>query len=231
MIKVQRPEAVYFLPHGLPPRKVERFTQNGSEPWLREFIPTLLAERPGSVISAGAYVGGLLPTLSKCSTKVYAWEPIQEHFECVRHMLVTNNINNVILHNAALGNGHQDLDLTTGCEGAEWLGGDSCVILNGALTSPRLEQGQWRWRKQTASQHTIDDFTYGPISVLQLDLEGYELQALQGAFNTIRKHCPIIIIEHNANAARYLNTLGYTKIQEHAGDVVYKYTKGEHYGS
>ena len=227
MIEVKRPEATYFLPHGLPQRKIDRFTINGSEPWLREYMCTLLAERPGSVISAGAYVGGLLAPLSAHATIVYAWEPVHEHYSCVERMLAVNGIYNVVLRQAALGKSHRKLQMTTGCEGAELLGGDSCVITEQGLASPRLTQGSWTWTAHTVAQHMIDDFDYDNLSILQLDLEGYEYAAIQGAVHTIQQHRPIIIAEHNDDlVAATVEGLGYSVLQERAGDVVYKYTKG-----
>lgn len=228
MIVVTRPEATYFLPHGLPQSKIDRFTTEGSEPWLRNHMSELLDQRPGSVISAGAYVGGLLPTISKHATAVYAWEPVHEHYACVERMLAVNTITNVVLRNAALGNTHTPLEITTGCTGADWLGGDSCILDAQGLASPRLTQGTWHWRTQHTQQHTIDDFDYEDLSILQLDLEGYEHQALQGATNTIRKHLPTIIAEHNDDGVeQYLFDLGYALAYSHAGDDVYKYTKGQ----
>ena len=227
MIKVQRPEAVYYLPQGLPQKNIKRFEQEGSEPWLRNRMIELLNHRPGSVISAGTYVGGLLPYLSKHASVVYAWEPVKEHYKCTKKMLRTNSIANVLLHHAALGNAHTPIDITTGCEGSDWLGGASSVVIDDVVVSPLLSQGNWQWRTQTVTQNCIDDFEYDNLSILQLDLEGYELTALQGAVHTIKQHTPWIIVENPSTELNsWLETHSYSFQEHYAGDSVYKYTKG-----
>jgi len=68
----------------------------------------------------------------------------------------------------------------------------------------------------------IDSFSYNfknRISVIKIDVEGYETKAIRGAINTIKKHRPILIIEiwkHNYNDVRnILASIHYTvyKIQ------------------
>lgn len=227
MITVTRPEAKYYLPKGLSSKNIDRFKQQGSEPWLNMRMPQLLQERPGSVISAGTYVGGLLPMLSKHASTVYAWEPVKEHHACTQKMLRINRIPNVILHRAALGNSNDGIDITTGCSGSKWLGGASSIIVNGEVVSPLLTTGTWKWRTQHVAQHCIDDFEYDNLSILQLDLEGYELPALQGSLRTLRTHKPVLIIENpNSELDMWIQEQGYSLLEHYAGDSVYKYTKG-----
>lgn len=227
MIKVKRPEGIFFLPTGLPKHYIQRFKKDGSEPWLRQHMCELLAQRPGSVISAGTYVGGLLPTVSRCASTVYAWEPVQQHYACTKQMLRKNRIQNVILHHAALGNSRNNLDITTGATDGAWLGGASSIIEQDVPVSPLLTTGAWSWRTEQVVQNRIDDFVYENLSILQLDLEGYELPALQGAESTIAQHRPWIIVENpNQELDSAITGWGYTLEQHCAGDSVYKYTKG-----
>jgi len=227
MLKVKRPEGIFFLPTGLPKHNIERFKKDGSEPWLRQHMCELLAQRPGSVISAGTYVGGLLPDLSRCASTVYAWEPVQEHYRCTKQMLRKNRIQNVILHHAALGNSRNSLHITTGATDGVWLGGACSIIEQDQPVSPLLTTGQFRWRTEEVVQNCIDDFVYENLSILQLDLEGYESQALEGAVKTVAQHRPWIIVENPSQELdRTIASWGYTLEQHYAGDSVYKYTKG-----
>jgi len=54
----------------------------------------------------------------------------------------------------------------------------------------------------------IDDLGLDVCSLIHLDIEGFELFALQGALQTIRKCKPVIVVEYfEQNAARYDWTL------------------------
>ena len=57
---------------------------------------------------------------------------------------------------------------------------------------------------------TIDAFTYSSLILIQLDIEGFELNALQGAEKTIKQHRPIIAIEDNKlNCSEFLGSCDY----------------------
>jgi hypothetical protein len=59
----------------------------------------------------------------------------------------------------------------------------------------------------------LDDFEINNCSLLKIDVEGHELQLLEGAINTIRRGQPLILIEireQNMPAVcRLLESLGY----------------------
>ena len=78
---------------------------------------------------------------------------------------------------------------------------------------------------------TIDDLDIKDVDLIQFDLEGYELFALQGAVNTIQNYKPLIVLETNdlcLNFGYSLNDLdnwiysiGYKKIKEWKDDTAY----------
>ena len=83
----------------------------------------------------------------------------------------------------------------------------------------------------------IDDLNLAECDLIHLDIEGYELRALEGAFNTIIKLRPVIVLEFYASwAARYnttlvdienfLHSVGYEFFEDvpnAQGDKVYKF--------
>ena len=222
MIQIDRPEAVYWLPQGSTQRSIDRFTQEGSEPWLRNRMCELLEQRPGCVISAGCYVGGLLPWLSKYAQQVWSWDAVSEHVACAQRMLGHNAIGNCTIRHAALGDCKGTATITTGCSDAEWLGGASCLVIDGKLTSPVLSDlTKWKLRTQQVPQHTLDSYKFSYLSILQLDLEGTEHLALAGAAQTVERWNPIIIIENNPQAHTLLTDWGYTAQETHGSDTVY----------
>jgi FkbM family methyltransferase len=220
MKRIDRPEAVYWFPSGVT-HNVDRFIRDGAEPWLRHRMLALLEQRPGSVISAGSYVGGLLPWLTSRSEWIWSWEAVAEHVACTQQMLDYNNITNVSLVHAALGEAPGVAAITTGCVGSNWLGGASCIVRDAQPISPVVDLSKWTLRIQHTPQATIDSGDYPNLSILQLDIEGAEHLALQGAVQTIDRWNPTVIIENNTQADKLLSKWGYTPIESYAGDTIY----------
>jgi FkbM family methyltransferase len=84
---------------------------------------------------------------------------------------------------------------------------------------------------QSCKNITIDSILFSQkVGLIKIDIEGHELQALKGAFETIDKHLPCIIAEHHTNeehleVMKYLKQFGYylaTIIEEDNLNYVYK---------
>lgn len=72
---------------------------------------------------------------------------------------------------------------------------------------------------------TIDTLNLNACSFIQFDLEGYELPALKGAINTIKKFKPVISCENgNADILDFLKQFGYTSVDQSVADTIYKVT-------
>lgn len=62
----------------------------------------------------------------------------------------------------------------------------------------------------TIPQLMIDDFDLPACDLIQLDIELYEIHALRGAVNTIKKFKPVIAVENNnPEIVEFLTDLGY----------------------
>ncbi len=60
---------------------------------------------------------------------------------------------------------------------------------------------------------TIDSFELENVTFIKYDIEGYELKALKGSEQTIKKHSPVVVIEQNRgniHAQELLESWGYT---------------------
>lgn len=60
---------------------------------------------------------------------------------------------------------------------------------------------------------TIDSFNFPVIDLLQLDVEGYEQKALEGAVETINRCNPVIVVERNSSE-KFLQSLGYRFVEQ-----------------
>ena len=159
------------------------------EPRTIEFIRANC--RDGDIVHAGAYFGDFLPALStRCSdgSKIWAFEPNSENFRCAKKTLEINGIVNVELMRAGLGAERGSSRIKVTDNKGRALGGGSRITLNLESNS----QGS-----EPIDIVTVDEVVgvRRSVSIVQLDVEGHEKEALMGALETIRRCRPILILE------------------------------------
>lgn len=158
------------------------------EPETIEFIISNCGN--GDVVHAGTYFGDFLPALSSGApnAKVWAFEPNPENYRCASITLVINGITNVVLTNAGLGAKQECLLMKTADENGRSLGGASRIIASDLGEVPGTDNVQIV---------AVDDVLGADrnVSIIQLDVEGHEKEALTGALKTIQRCLPIIILE------------------------------------
>lgn len=147
----------------------------------------------GDVLHAGAFFGDFLPALSKSvdvDALVWAFEPNSENYECGRKTIEMNGLRNVVFRRNALGSVDEDVFIRTSDTLGKRLGGASCVV-----EDPRLDDvGEW------VRCVRIDDVLprHRRVSVVHLDVEGFEDRVIEGAYETISRWRPVLIIEDPA---------------------------------
>lgn len=163
-----------------------------------------------TVVQAGAHLGLWPLRLAAHYRRVVAFEPIAENFECAQKNIAAAA--NIELHAAALGAapGAAAFNYTTKSTGTHHvraLAGDGVpVTCIDALQLPRVD-------------------------AVFLDVEGFEIPALRGAWQTIARDRPLLVVEENQCAARYgyadgdvaklLAPLGYRMVERYASDRIY----------
>jgi len=162
----------------------------------------------GDVIHAGTYFGDFLPAIANniaAGAKIWAFEPKKEHYFCAVETLKLNKIDNTSLMNVGLGaeQGTQILQTTTD-DGRVWGGGSRIVSENKPNDCT-----------EEISVVTIDGIIPDNrmVSILHLDVEGFETSALVGAKETIKRCLPILILETMPTASwikNNLSPLGYS---------------------
>lgn len=195
--KVVQERGDFFVPDYAKHRPACRAVMAGGvyEPATHRIIHDLMQHRGGSMVHAGTFFGDMLPSFSRsCPGTVYAFEPVLENYVLAKLCVEANNLGNVYLLNAGLsdraGIGHID----TGNPGQAHRGGASRLAASG----------------QQVSLMTIDSLGIEDIAIIQLDVEGHELPALNGARATIERAAPIILVEDNPRVcAPFLRDLGY----------------------
>ena len=168
----------------------------------------------GDIVHAGTYFGDFLPALSRSRTndaKIWAFEPNLENYRCALITTYINDLQNVELMNAGLGERKDSVSMMTKDKDGQSLGGASRILDQETENkSPYLE---------TVEIVSVDEIVPASrnVSIIQLDVEGHEKQALTGALKTIQRCRPIIILETLPESGWFAETilkLGYRVIQE-----------------
>lgn len=212
---VQFDGAVYYVPRYGAHRPVARrilHKQYVSQP-LHDLVETVMTRRPGSMVHAGAFFGDMIPSFArKTPGTLYAFEPVLENYLMARTATTENDLPNVMLMHAGLGTEPGLARIETRRRFGH-RGGTAQIVSD--LARPTFAV-------QPIALVSIDQFAIADLSLIQLDVEGYELPILQGAVETIKKRRPVIVIEDDRkNCAGFLGGLGYAEVAQIGRDHVY----------
>lgn len=169
-----------------------------------------------AVVQAGGNLGIFPKRLAEEFAAVYTFEPDRELFGCLEHNAPEPNI---IPVNAALGCSREPVALD--CRRRDGSGRpvhEGLTHISGPGKIPQV---------------LVDDLQLEACNLIYLDIEGYELNALKGAENTINRHHPVLALESNGNIgyyeatrkqlAQWVGAHGYRKLIRMHGDDVYVY--------
>jgi FkbM family methyltransferase len=143
----------------------------------------------GDVVHAGTFFGDFLPGLSRAlhpDARLWAFEPSRENFLCAQQTIALNELANVNLTHAGLG--------------ARQGSGTLCISEDGKATggSSRFVAQETRGEGyETAPIVALDDVIPPSrnVTALQLDVEEYEQEALEGALGLLKRCRPLLILE------------------------------------
>lgn len=157
---------------------------------IHSFIDLKLSEndkkfiKNKDIIDAGAFTGDTSLPLSKITNKkVYAFEPFGDSFNLLKKNIESNNIKNIIPINKSLGNKNGERTL--------FLAGNN---IQGITSISNLRDYDTEIKVQ---ETTIDKFVEEnnlDVGYIYIDVEGAEMDLLNGAINTINSQKPILRI-------------------------------------
>lgn len=189
------------------------------EPRTISFIRNLAGD--GSVVSGGAFIGDFLPAISavlKKHQKLITFEPNPISFAAASRTIALNKLANVQIFNVAVGETMADRKLEVSRRGVA-LGGSSRIVAKDATLGKAVET-------VAVAMVTIDSLIPKDkrISILHLDIEGFEVSALKGARKVIAAYKPTIILEGTDQAKvdeflSILNDISGAGVYRHAGSM------------
>ena len=171
----------------------------------------------GTAIDVGAHVGTWAVDLVNMFDMTICFEPIKEHRDCLNENLYQSE-NEYRIYDCALGDKYEkEISLGYVTEG------------NSGTASIAAENTEY-----TAEMRTLDSFDFENVDYLKVDVEGFELQFLKGATDTIKRTKPVINIEIKNNCesfgisrqdiADYIcKDLGMTCVGKTVEDYIFKY--------
>ena len=178
---------------------------------LMATIPFIRSDRRRTAIDVGAHVGTWAMTMVRMFDRVEAFEPVELHRRIFR-LNVTGP--RARLHGFALGReaGHVRLSHDPTDTGD--------TFVNEVL--PPDTAGD-------ADMRTLDSFAFKEVDFIKIDVEGFELDVLQGGERTILDNRPLMVVEQKGReadhrgrpageAVRFLKSLGMTELQVITGD-------------
>ena len=169
-------------------------------------------KNPQVCVQAGGACGVWPLRYAQLFDLVYTFEPMKANRECL--MLNLSGVDNVTVFASAL----------------------SDSVTNGDMLFEKSEKDNYGavYFKPGAGDvttKTIDSLGLGACDIIQLDIEGYEPEALKGAIDTIERFKPVIVLEEKPlpqfahrdyKEARYfIEGLGYKQVDAIKRDVIF----------
>jgi FkbM family methyltransferase len=141
------------------------------------------------VVECGCHIGTHTVKLAMLCKTLYGFEPMPSTYEVLLKNLQVNKITNATIFNEGVSD-------TIGETKYSW-------ICDGNPGSSGLENnpmGKPSWIQTTTQDipvqlRTIDSLQLPTLDFLKIDVEGYEVLAIQGAMDTIKRCRPVIVME------------------------------------
>jgi len=206
----------FFFPEGfLLKRRLQRSIKRNDEQEIN-LVKKFIKSGTDS-IDVGVYRGVYSYEMSKYSEKVHSFEPNPIIFKYINKNL-KKFIKNIHLYNFALSNQNKTINLK--------------IPIRNSNSNKEIFEEYYEMGKATIHNENnfenyenfeiqtkkIDELSFdNKISFIKIDVEGHELEVIEGAKNTIKRDKPILLVEIEkqytkkevAESINFINSLGY----------------------
>ena len=206
----------FFFPEGfLLKRRLQRSIKRNDEHEIN-LVKKFIKSGTDS-IDVGVYRGVYSYEMSKYSEKVHSFEPNPIIFKYINKNL-KKFIKNIHLYNFALSNQNKTMNLK--------------IPIRNSNSNKEIFEEYYEMGKATIHNENnfenyenfeiqtkkIDELNFdNKISFIKIDVEGHELEVIEGAKNTIKRDKPVLLVEIEkqytkkevAESINFINSLGY----------------------
>ena len=206
----------FFFPEGfLLKRRLQRSIKRNDEQEIN-LVKKFIKSGTDS-IDVGVYRGVYSYEMSKYSEKVHSFEPNPIIFKYINKNL-KKFIKNIHLYNFALSNQNKTMNLK--------------IPIRNSNSNKEIFEEYYEMGKATIHNENnfenyenfeiqtkkIDELNFdNKISFIKIDVEGHELEVIEGAINTIKRDKPVLLVEIEkqytkkevAESINFINSLGY----------------------
>jgi FkbM family methyltransferase len=155
--------------------------------WAKQFVTP-----DSTFVDVGAHIGSWTLLMSKLANQVVAFEPQRMRYYQLCGNISVNDLSNVRALNYALANPEKRNSTMV----IHKFGVDTgCSTLREDVKNRSVLEGTPVSGTETIDIKCLDDFEIDKISLMKIDVEGFELEVLQGALRTLQRCKPFIIIE------------------------------------
>jgi len=171
--------------------------RGGSYDWSEVCLLSRLINEDSKLVFVGAHLGALLIPIALRSgaRKILAFEPSPNNHRLLKINLALNDLNAVVVHNAAVGEREGQVSFTQNPINS----GNSRVSSEGDVTVPVM---------------TLDSaIPSGAIDLLVMDVEGFEVYAIRGGSSALSRtryfyaeYAPEQLEEQGSNPTEFIHT-------------------------
>jgi FkbM family methyltransferase len=153
------------------------------------------------VVDGGANIGFFtVPVAQRIKTRggrVVSFEPQRQLFNALSGSLALNGLDNVFLHNMGLGDGSQSQAYLPAVDYSQ----PSDFGTVSLSVDDTVQEYHWM-RTRSVDVDSIDSLMLPRLDFIKLDVEGFEIPALLGGLESIKKYRPYIWVEYFITGAK-----------------------------
>lgn len=169
-----------------------------------------------TAIDVGGNVGLMTRRYAAAFNHVHSFEPVTENFSCLYYN--TEDLDNVTVYKQGLGETQKEVEIvlpysTTSC---------------GSWSITDFKNNKEEKRSESINITTLDSYNFKDVDFIKLDIQGYEMQVLEGAVNTLKEYKPTLLIETKSAGkdmslpiGRFIAQFGYRQAKKINKDRVY----------
>lgn len=188
------------------------YEENMIETQLINFI-----KKSNIILDIGSHCGSHSIIYSKINpnAQIYAFEPQEKMFNILNMNISINNITNIKTFNLALGNKKCLAYMDNICRD----GPNQNIDINQPDAYFNFGGLQIGVNGEPIVIDILDNFNFGKIDFIKIDVEGFESFVIDGGINSIIKYRPFIFFEHTNRSVtpdmiNYYNNIDYSIIDK-----------------